>query len=121
MRRVAMPMPQGAASASSCRRDKPNETSGMVMQSEWKQVRSRGSPGSPSGAVYVNDKRGTGKDANGAWRQINVNKPFCGASRRSSRLAAAERSGELLSRPQAVGKVVPVYVATKTICAGHGR
>ena len=93
----------------------------MVMQSGLEPYVVVGSPGSPSGAVYVNDKRGTGKDANVRISvQINVNKSI--AEHEPAQFeafhAAAERSGELLSRPQAVGKVIPVYVATKTITPG---
>lgn len=98
-------------------RDKPNSTSAMVAQSGLAAYAVVGSPDSPSGAVYVNDKRGTGRQANVKLSvRVNVHKSI--AEHEPAQFEAIQAAALLSSRPQAVGKVIPLLVATKTIMPG---
>lgn len=102
-------------------RDNPEASSNKVMQSGLKPYAVVGSDNSPSGSVFINDVRGTGKQPNVRYScRINVNKTINDFEPKQldAFLKASAVSGELISKPQAVGKVVPIYVATKHVSPG---
>ena len=103
----------------------PQETSSMVMQSGLKMFAVVGTPSSPSGAVFVNDKRGTGKDAN-----VRIVIKIVGGEKSKVDIAeyepkqfvefrrASKEQGKLIPMARAMGKIIPMLVATKKINPG---
>lgn len=93
-------------------------TAMMKMQSGLRQYVVVGSSDSPSGAVYVNDKRGSRHAANVKISVgVNVNRPISEYEPAQFMLLCDHEEGE--GPPQAVGKVIPMYVATKAIKPGE--